>query len=1112
MESSSSTKRKYTTFENGGVDESNSLPAASIKRRYCKNAGRSGSSESRRCHQCQRISYGRVLCCSKCEKRSYCLRCVTQWYPQMNEEDFIMACPVCRDNCNCTSCLRVELPLNDTTRFEFNLTKDDKLHYSKYLLKLLLPFVRRFNEEQIREREMEAKIQGISLLEVNLQVANCDVDDRLYCNNCKTSIVDFHRSCEYCSYDLCLICCRELRDYSLHGSQEKVMMQYINPGMAYMHSKNAFSPSSTSSETSCTSAKTENIHHVKSESEWKIDEHGSIFCPPESMGGCGQGVLELKQVLPDNWVLNMLAKAEQLYELYKLKDMPNMEQWCSCSNLSCDNIARKNIIKAASRDNSDDNYLYSLSAVDIQAGDLKHFQAHWSKGEPVIVSNVLNTTYGISWEPEVMSRAIQEMKSQPFDVIALNCFDWCEVKLNMKKLFKGYMEGLPDKSGWPQMLKLNDWPPSGLFEEHLPRHDIEYITALPFKEYTHPRSGYLNLSVKLPNDYLTPDLGPKMYVSYGFAQELGRGDSVTKIHCYESDAVYVLTHAKEVTVTPSQLAKINKLKKRHCAQDQRETYISGQISDGVEAQIESNDVEELENTEGGALWDIYRREDAPKLKEYLTNHFKEFRHIYCVPVQQVFHPIHDRAFYLSTEHKKRLKKDYGIEPWTVVQNLGDAVFVPAGCPCQVRNLKSCITVSTGFVSPENVDECIRLSEEIRVLPQNHRAKEDKLEVKKLILHAVRKVLDDLDEYTNQLIKTECADISSKPGYLGSETFVGSIKKPSVIVKSSNLNLSKNGWSVNLRLPIYDGTSSKRDIRKEPKISEEASYAISNTQQVPCSDDTPEFCSQTSTFLSVETVKFFKQLADLIQGNEYDELKTLPPHSQLDSQIIQEYDKVLKKYLSGRLLALAEESNYQEFNKALYGLLACRRIPSRLHQKFLSLRWELPNLTSRAYELNREVTRGMLLPIAKAKEKEELTSMLHKYQQVVDNLVKLEKQKEFILSEIERQAKNEPIGAEVTYSEGAGMMNMDNAGKPEQAKEHNSEEIVRLQTINKAIDMKIIKFVDEAEMLQKDAAAQHYKVTSLEALGAVYEVNVLNSMDKLAIMELKWKDRVASLDY
>ncbi|XP_063941017.1 lysine-specific demethylase JMJ29 isoform X2 [Daucus carota subsp. sativus] len=1108
MESSSARKRKY----GDGVDGSDSSSGASIKRQYSRTTGRSGSES--RCHQCQRISSGRVLCCSKCENRVYCLRCVTQWYPQMNDEAFIMACPVCRDNCNCTSCLSLEMPLQDTTRVELRFTKDDKLHHSKYLLKLLLPSVVRFNEEQITEREMEAKIQGLSLPEVKVQVANCDVDDRLYCNNCKTSIVDFHRSCTHCSYDLCLICCRELRTCSLQGGQEEAIVQYLDPGMAYMHGQQPIYPLVTSTGTSCLAAKTKSNYHAKSISEWKIDEHGMIFCPPESMGGCGQGVLVLKQVLPDNWVSNMLAKAEELYELYGLKDMPNTEQRCSCSHSSCDNIARENFLKAASRDNSDDNYLYCPSAVDIKAGDLNHFQAHWSKGEPVIVSDVLNTAYGLSWEPAVMSRAIQEMKSQPVNMIALNCLDWCELKLNIKKLFKGYMDGLVDKFDWPQMLKLDDWPPSGLFEEHLPRHYVEYISTLPFKEYTHPCSGYLNLSVKLPNDHLVPDMGPKMYLAYGFPQELGRGDSVTKIHCCESDAVYVLAHANEVTVTPLQLAKIKNLKERHNLQDQREIYINGQISNGFEAHTECNNVEELEKREGCALWDIFRREDAPKLKEYLIKHFKEFRHIYCVPVQQVFDPIHDRTFYLSTEHKERLKKEYGIEPWAVVQNLGDAVFVPAGCPCQVRYIKSCITVSTGFVSPENVNECIRLAGELRLLPQNHRAKEDKLEVKKLILYAMRNVLDDLEEFTNQPIKTECVNISSDTNYLGSskKMFERSIQKLSVEI-SRYFNLSNNSPSMDLKLPVHDAPSSKRDFLKEPKISEDVSYAISNRQQTPCSDHSPEFYSQTSVSLAPDTVRFFKHLADLIQGNKFDELKTLPPHSQLDDQIIQDYEKVLKKYLSGRLTALAEESNYQEFHKVLYGLLACRRIPSRLHQKFLALRWELPNLTSRAYELNREVSRGMLLPIAKAKEKEELASMLRKYWQIVDNLVKLEKEREFILYEIvELQAKEEPIGAEVTNSEASGMMNKNDAGKLEQEKKYKSDEIVRLQTVNKAIDTKIIKFVDEAKMLQKDAAAQHYKVTSLEALEAVYKVNVLNSMDKLAIMELKWKDRVASLDY
>ncbi|WMV42419.1 hypothetical protein MTR67_035804, partial [Solanum verrucosum] len=42
--------------------------------------------------------------------------------------------------------------------------------------------------------------------------------------------------------------------------------------------------------------------------------------------------------------------------------------------------------------------------------------------------------------------------------------------------------------------------------------------------------------------------------------------------------------------------------------------------------------------------------------------------------------------------------------------------------------QSCINVALCFVSPENVGECIRLTEEFRKLPQDHVAKEDKLEI------------------------------------------------------------------------------------------------------------------------------------------------------------------------------------------------------------------------------------------------------------------------------------------------------------------------------------------------------------------------------------------------
>lgn len=87
------------------------------------------------------------------------------------------------------------------------------------------------------------------------------------------------------------------------------------------------------------------------------------------------------------------------------------------------------------------------------------------------------------------------------------------------------------------MLKLKDWPPDGKLEQRLPRHSAEFIRALPFKEYTHPRDGVLNLATKCPLRSLKSDLGLKTYIAYGRAQEMGCGDSVTKLHLHMSDVV-----------------------------------------------------------------------------------------------------------------------------------------------------------------------------------------------------------------------------------------------------------------------------------------------------------------------------------------------------------------------------------------------------------------------------------------------------------------------------------------------------------------------------------------------------------------------------------------------
>jgi lysine-specific demethylase 3 len=78
-----------------------------------------------------------------------------------------------------------------------------------------------------------------------------------------------------------------------------------------------------------------------------------------------------------------------------------------------------------------------------------------------------------------------------------------------------------------------------------------------------------------------------------------------------------------------------------------------------------------------------------------------------------------------------------INRYAIVQCLGDAVFVPAGAPHQVRNLHNCIKVAEDFVSPENVSHCFHLTQEFRALSDTHTNHEDKLQIKNIIYHAVK---------------------------------------------------------------------------------------------------------------------------------------------------------------------------------------------------------------------------------------------------------------------------------------------------------------------------------------------------------------------------------------
>ncbi|XP_048229587.1 uncharacterized protein LOC8277981 [Ricinus communis] len=716
-----------------------------------------------KCHQCMKYERKIVVPCRKCKCKMFCVQCIKRWYPEMTEEEIAEECPFCRRNCNCNICLHSSGLIKTSKR---DITDREKVQHLQYLIKSMLPFLEQICEEQTCEMQIEASIQGSS---PEIAENFCNNDERVYCNHCATSIVDFHRSCPKCAYELCLGCCKEIREGSL-SSHAEIELHYVNRGYDYMHGGDPLPCDSKNLD--------DQIEPLVT--LWNANNDGSISCAPKEMGGCGDNLLELKRILPMGWISELIWKGR---ELLKLFDNEKTSLMCNYSEPGSDTLR-----KAASREGSEDNYLFCPALNGIQADqELLRFQKHWLKGEPVIVRDTLEVTTHLSWEPMVMWRALcenvdLETNAKMSEVKAIDCLASCQVEINTRQFFKGYTGGRTYENFWPEMLKLKDWPPSDKFEDLLPRHCDEFISALPFQEYSDPKAGILNIAVKFPPGLLKPDLGPKTYIAYGTKEELGRGDSVTKLHCDMSDAVNILTHAVEVALSEEQSTCIEQLKMKHSAQDEKEylerdkvnSHLIEQLDECIDSLSEDMDLLKIRETEkhssaletdnelrgdtptdestgaatagsSGALWDIFRREDVPKLEEYLRKYHMEFRHTYCSPVEKVVHPIHDQCFYLTLEHKRKLKEEYGVEPWTFEQRVGEAIFIPAGCPHQVRNLKSCTKVAVDFVSPENIHECLLLTEEFRQLPKNHRAREDKLEIKKMIVYAVEQAIKDLQK-------------------------------------------------------------------------------------------------------------------------------------------------------------------------------------------------------------------------------------------------------------------------------------------------------------------------------------------------------------------------------
>lgn len=142
----------------------------------------------------------------------------------------------------------------------------------------------------------------------------------------------------------------------------------------------------------------------------------------------------------------------------------------------------------------------------------KNFRAQVRVGRPIVISNLHKSLQSALWRPSKFSQLCGEEECS-----LINCRNGRVVPMQKVRIFwDGFTDvdmRLRDEFGKGMTLMLKDWPQHTDFANLLPKHYEDFMQCLPLPDYT-KRSGRLNLVNRLPDIFLRPELGPKMYTAY----------------------------------------------------------------------------------------------------------------------------------------------------------------------------------------------------------------------------------------------------------------------------------------------------------------------------------------------------------------------------------------------------------------------------------------------------------------------------------------------------------------------------------------------------------------------------------------------------------------------
>ncbi|KAJ0460964.1 putative transcription factor interactor and regulator C3H-WRC/GRF family [Helianthus annuus] len=717
----------------------------------------------KKCHWCGFSSFCVLVKCSTCKKNFFCQECIdTRLYCKKTVK---RECPVCQGECPCRACIKAkpkQVKMKEPVIYdvdegviicdhETEIAVPDREKMSEFdislhlhMIQKLLPVMSKINLEKIIELDTEARHTGICHKGIKVQIS---AYTKRECSLCKACIPDVHRSCEYCSFVLCLACCHEMHEGFLHSKIEKLKETKI-------------------------------IRSKRSRNKpWRCLSDGRISCPPKHIGGCHRGVLRLTSFYRLYLTKELEESAKRLLCSNDLKKLNGLSDPSPCS--LCDENGKAGVYISATRDFN---------------GNGKHFVKHWAKGQAVVVRDVFQSQPDLDWDFGIILRTYLEKSAETrtkTDAISTknNARDWYKVDFHREQIYSG---GITYENVWRESMIFKLRFSFDFLRDHFPDQHSAVIESLPIQEYTNPFTGFMNLGADSLFQTENPNLGSYVNISYGGSDNPMDAAHLSNLCIRACDEVNILVYATARPIRERILNEVKLLMNKYNSQDhltsskkisnrnkleamvartssvdeerhsdvnvvstssRLEDTINREeelVFDDLDSESESDD-EDLSQVgySCGAHWDIFRREDVPKLLEYLRKYSDKLSLSYGSSGNAV-HPLFDEVFYLDDNHKRQLKEEFNVDALSVEQHIGEAVMIPAGCPYQMRKIKSCVNLVYQFMSPESALESIKVSDEIRLLPVNHKAKGNVVQVKKMAISRMQAAIEAMREvYASQ---------------------------------------------------------------------------------------------------------------------------------------------------------------------------------------------------------------------------------------------------------------------------------------------------------------------------------------------------------------------------